>query len=97
MAESPIDSMQSLSPLTPIDTTSKSNLPCSRLSTSGTHPLLATPPLVLLLPTPHLPLRPPSNMSAHEFMEDYRYVLFNELLDADGGNHLPILDNIHAL
>ena len=60
----------------------------------GGRPLL-TPPQ--LSPTPCTPLHPPSNTSAHDFVEDYRYIMFHEPLDINTGNQLSIPDNIQAL
>jgi len=56
------------------------------------------------LPTPPQPsptlralLHPPSNTSAHDFVEDYCYVMFHEPLNTNGGNQLSIPGNIQAL
>jgi len=98
MVESPVDPVGPLtshiveSDLTPIPRTpvisphSPPNL--------GNCPL-PTPPW--LSPVPYPPLRPPSNMSAHKFVEDFCFVLSHEPVDPIGSNHLTIPDNIRAL
>jgi len=35
-------------------------------------------------------------MSAHDFIEDYRYIMFHEPLDVNTGNQLSIPNNIQA-
>ena len=60
----------------------------------GNRPL-PTPPW--LSPVLYPPLRPPSNTSAHEFVEDFHFVLSHEPVNPIGSNHLTIPDNIHAL
>ena len=102
MVQSPVDPTRPLTPLTPFDTDpdilrldahqTSHNSPCSP---QGSGRPLHTPPQPS--PSPCLPLRPQSNTSAYEFMEDFRYVLSHEPLNTNGGNLLSLPDNVRAL
>ena len=97
MAQSPVDPMRPLTPLTLLDT----NPDTHQMSHSPPHsPHGSGRPLLTLpqpSPLPHLPLCPPSNTSAYEFVEDYHYIVFHEPLDTNGGNLLSLPDNVCAL